>query len=159
MLPQTAMVNVVTCSLLMIKTILQQVFWWVNYVCPVTIPRMKLTVAVTSIKVANLFQQELKYPALEHVFWTDSKIVLGYIVMNADHFTYLLPTALKSSGVILMSFNVMKLHICKIKHSRYHVKWNRCSKFNKQMYLYLSRSWNKILNELNVKTLKCHLIV
>lgn len=46
----------------------------------ITIPRMELTAAVTSIKVSNLLHRELMYASsLEHVFWTDSQVVLGYI--------------------------------------------------------------------------------
>ena len=46
----------------------------------ITIPRMELTAALTSIKISNLLHEELMYePSLEHVFWTDSQVVLGYI--------------------------------------------------------------------------------
>ncbi|XP_066911588.1 uncharacterized protein [Clytia hemisphaerica] len=52
----------------------------------ITVPRMELTAAVTSIKVSNLLNQELKYENLEHVFWTDSKVVLGYINNESKSF-------------------------------------------------------------------------
>ena len=53
---------------------------------PITVPRLELTAAVTSIKVGSLLEQELQYLNLEHVFWTDSKVVLGYINNESKSF-------------------------------------------------------------------------
>ena len=53
----------------------------------ITIPRMELTAAVTSIKVSNLLHEELMcVPDLEHIFWTDSQVVLGYISNETKSF-------------------------------------------------------------------------
>ena len=53
----------------------------------ITIPRMELTAAVTSIKVSNLLHEELMFvPDLEHIFWTDSQVVLGYISNETKSF-------------------------------------------------------------------------
>ena len=46
---------------------------------PVTIPRLELAAAVTSIKVAPVLDQELDFQNVKHVYWMDSKVVLGYI--------------------------------------------------------------------------------
>ena len=45
----------------------------------ITIPRLELTAAVVAAKVANFLKKELKYKDIKEYFWTDSKIVLGYI--------------------------------------------------------------------------------
>ena len=37
----------------------------------VTVPRLELTAAVTSVKVSNFLNKELKYETIEHLFWTD----------------------------------------------------------------------------------------
>lgn len=64
--------NQVHCALLMGK----------SRVVPlkrVTIPRLELMAAVLSVKAAKLLQSELQYETVKHVFWTDSKVVIGYI--------------------------------------------------------------------------------
>ena len=59
-----------------------------------TIPRLELTAAVVSAKVAVMVQ-ELNYANMKQYFWTDSKVVLGCINNNAKRFhTFLLPTGL-----------------------------------------------------------------
>ena len=45
----------------------------------VTVPRLELTAAVVSAKVGAMLQEELNYANLKQYFWTDSKVVLGYI--------------------------------------------------------------------------------
>ena len=57
-----------------------------------TIPRLELTAAVVSAKVAVMVQEELNNTKLKQYFWTDSKVVLGYI---NNHATRLLPTEYK----------------------------------------------------------------
>ena len=52
----------------------------------VTMPRLKLTAALISVKVSNLLQQQLDYENLEEKFWSDSKVVLGYINNEARRF-------------------------------------------------------------------------
>ncbi|KAK3737845.1 hypothetical protein QZH41_004783 [Actinostola sp. cb2023] len=54
---------------------------------PVTIPRLELSAAVTSVMVSNsLKKEELDYSNVTEVFWTDSKVVLGYINNMAKRF-------------------------------------------------------------------------
>ena len=45
----------------------------------VSIPRLELTAATLSVKVASLLKKELDLNEVEERFWTDSKLVLGYI--------------------------------------------------------------------------------
>ena len=51
-----------------------------------TIPRLELTTAVVSGKVGTMLQDELNYANLKQYFWTDSKVVLGYINNAAKRF-------------------------------------------------------------------------
>ena len=51
-----------------------------------TIPRLELTAAVVSAKVGLMLQEELNYANLKQFFWTDSKVVLGYINYNTKRF-------------------------------------------------------------------------
>ena len=51
-----------------------------------TIPRLELTAAVVSAKVGVMLQEELNYANLKQFFWTDSKVVLGYINNDAERF-------------------------------------------------------------------------
>ena len=43
------------------------------------IPRLEFTAAVVSGKISVMLQEELNYANLKQYFWTDSKVVLGYI--------------------------------------------------------------------------------
>ena len=52
----------------------------------VTIPRLELTAAVMSVRVSNMLRQELQYERVEEIFWTDSKVVLGYIKNDSKRF-------------------------------------------------------------------------
>ena len=45
----------------------------------VTIPRLELVAAVLSVKIAALIRRELDIEWKNETFWTDSKVVLGYI--------------------------------------------------------------------------------
>ncbi|KAL7870303.1 hypothetical protein SRHO_G00078000 [Serrasalmus rhombeus] len=51
-----------------------------------TIPRLELTAAVVSVKVSNVLKEELVYAYIQEFFWTDSKVVLGYIKNEARRF-------------------------------------------------------------------------
>ncbi|XP_064629229.1 uncharacterized protein LOC135488521 [Lineus longissimus] len=53
---------------------------------PITIPRLELTAAVTSVKISKFLRRELQYEDLTEVFWTDSMVVLGYIANDAKRF-------------------------------------------------------------------------
>ena len=46
---------------------------------PTTVPRLELTAATVSVKIAAMLVEELKIPNLEVFYWIDNKIVLGYI--------------------------------------------------------------------------------
>ena len=45
----------------------------------VTVPRLELTAAVVSVRVSEQLRRELDVNITNEVFWTDSKVVLGYI--------------------------------------------------------------------------------
>ena len=69
----------VHCSLVMAKS-------RVTPLKPITVPRLELTAAVVSTKVSAFLQKELKYHKIPEVFWTDSKVVLGYISNEVRRF-------------------------------------------------------------------------
>ena len=47
---------------------------------PTTVPRLELTAATVSVRIAALLRKELKIEGLETFYWVDNKIVLGYIL-------------------------------------------------------------------------------
>lgn len=53
---------------------------------PVTIPRLELTAALVSLKTSAILRKELEYEEITEVFWTDSKVVIGYISNDAWRF-------------------------------------------------------------------------
>ena len=53
---------------------------------PVTIPRLELTAALVSVKVSAILQRELEYEEITETFWTDSKVLIGYISNDARRF-------------------------------------------------------------------------
>lgn len=53
---------------------------------PVTVPRLELTAVVVSVRTSVQLQQELEYEDVKEVFWTDSKVVLGYIANETRRF-------------------------------------------------------------------------
>ena len=71
-LPLTDVNDLVHCSLVMGKA-------RVASLKPVTIPRLELTAVLTSVRVSRNLGRELTYAGVEEVFWTDSKVVQGYI--------------------------------------------------------------------------------
>ena len=52
----------------------------------ISIPRLQLTAALLSMKMACLLKKELDINCVDEVFWTDSKIVLGYITNTVKRF-------------------------------------------------------------------------
>ena len=52
----------------------------------VSIPRLELTAAVLSVKMACLLKKELNLGEVNLYFWTDSKVVLGYIRNDTRRF-------------------------------------------------------------------------
>ena len=67
------------CSLVMAKS-------RVAPLKPVTIPRLELTAALVSVKTSSILQRELEYDQITEVYWTDSKVVIGYINNDARRF-------------------------------------------------------------------------
>ncbi|KAI3351065.1 hypothetical protein L3Q82_005632 [Scortum barcoo] len=51
-----------------------------------TIPRLELSAAVVSVKMSSMLKEELGFTDAEEFFWTDSKVVLGYIRNEARRF-------------------------------------------------------------------------
>lgn len=51
-----------------------------------TIPRLELTAAVVSVSISNMLREELRIVDGKEYFWTDSKVVLGYINNDARRF-------------------------------------------------------------------------
>ena len=52
----------------------------------ISVPRLELTVAVFSLKVACSLKKELQIDSLKERFWTDSQVVLAYIKNNSKRF-------------------------------------------------------------------------
>ena len=52
----------------------------------VIIPRMKLAAAVLSVQMAALIRRELDNEWKNETFWTNNKVVLGYIDNNTKMF-------------------------------------------------------------------------
>ena len=51
----------------------------VNLVKYLSIPRLELIAATLSIKMSKLTKKELHTEDYEEAFWTDMKVILGYI--------------------------------------------------------------------------------
>ena len=51
-----------------------------------TIPRLELAAATTSARMSEFVRNELEYPEMKEFFWTDSRVVLGYINNEAKRF-------------------------------------------------------------------------
>ena len=52
----------------------------------VTIPRLELTTATVSVRVATMLKEELDYEELHEFYYTDSKVVLGFISNESSRF-------------------------------------------------------------------------
>ena len=53
---------------------------------PVTVPRLELTAALLSVRTSVFLRKELKIEDLSEFFWTDSRVVLGYVSNDAKRF-------------------------------------------------------------------------
>ena len=53
---------------------------------PVTIPRLELTAAVCSVRISQQVRRELCHHIEQEYFWTDGKVVLGYISNESRRF-------------------------------------------------------------------------
>lgn len=51
-----------------------------------TIPRLELSAAVVAVRTSDMLQRELEMEGLQEYFWTDSRVVLGYINNDARRF-------------------------------------------------------------------------
>lgn len=51
-----------------------------------TKPRLELSTAVVAVQTNYLLRKELELDSLEEYFWTDSKVVLGYINNDVKKF-------------------------------------------------------------------------
>ncbi|KAL1255341.1 hypothetical protein QQF64_013402 [Cirrhinus molitorella] len=51
-----------------------------------TIPRLELSSAVTSVRIGDVLKRELEIEHLQEYYWTDSKVVLGYVNNDAKRF-------------------------------------------------------------------------
>ena len=51
-----------------------------------SIPRLELVAAVLSVKISNMIKKELQLQELDEYFWTDSRVVLGYIANDSRTF-------------------------------------------------------------------------
>ncbi|XP_026066740.1 uncharacterized protein LOC113048964 [Carassius auratus] len=51
-----------------------------------TIPRLELSAAVVATRTGNLLKRELELDGIREYYWTDSKVVLGYINNDARRF-------------------------------------------------------------------------
>ena len=52
----------------------------------VTIPRLELTTATVSVRVATMLKEELDYEELQELYYADSKVVLGFISNESSRF-------------------------------------------------------------------------
>jgi len=52
----------------------------------ITVPRLELAAATVSAKTSEFLRQELSYTDIKEHFWTDSRIVLGYVNNETKRF-------------------------------------------------------------------------
>ena len=58
----------------------------VNPLKQITIPRLELTAATVSVKISHQIRKELDFDEVQETFWTDSRVVLGYIANESKRF-------------------------------------------------------------------------
>jgi len=51
-----------------------------------TVPRLELSAAVVAVRTSDLLRKELDIAEVQEFFWTDSKVVLGYVNNDARRF-------------------------------------------------------------------------
>lgn len=51
-----------------------------------TIPRLELSAAVVAVRTGDMLKRELEVELSQETYWTDSKVVLGYIANEARRF-------------------------------------------------------------------------
>jgi len=52
----------------------------------ITIPRLELSAAVVAARTASFLKRELEFQDIREYYWTDSKVVQGYINNDAKRF-------------------------------------------------------------------------
>ena len=52
----------------------------------ISIPRLELVDTILSVKISNMIKKELQLQELDEYFWTDSRILLGYIANDTTAF-------------------------------------------------------------------------
>lgn len=52
----------------------------------VSVPRLELAAARISVNIKDKLKNELKYEDIKDYYWTDSKVVLGFIGNESRHF-------------------------------------------------------------------------
>ena len=52
----------------------------------VSIPRLELAAASVSVKIGDVLKSEVEYENIEDHYWTDSKVVLGFIKNESSRF-------------------------------------------------------------------------
>ena len=52
----------------------------------ISVPRLKLNAGVLSVKIACLLKKDLKLEKIKEWFWTDSRVVIGYIKNDSRRF-------------------------------------------------------------------------
>ena len=70
-----------------------------------TIPRLELVAAISSVKIAALIRRELDTEWKNETFWTDNKVVLGYINNNTKKFEILVVNQIQQYMKVAMSVN------------------------------------------------------
>ena len=70
-------------------------------------PRMELTTAVLSVRVANELKRELSLSVDREIFWTDSQVALGYIKNETKKLKFFV-----ANRVQFIQDNTKKSHRC-----------------------------------------------
>ena len=64
-----------------------------------TIPRLELTAAAVSVKVAMSLRQQLDIPISKEFFWSDSQVVFSYISNESKRFHLFVSNRVNLSGI------------------------------------------------------------
>lgn len=110
----------VHCSLLLGKS-------RVTPLKPVTVPRLELSAAVLSVKIASALVQELdlKGLSLSHFCWTDSKFVLGYLSNEARRFHVFVANRIQQiKDAVTVEICYLKGQSCRYSVKRCHSQRN-----------------------------------
>ncbi len=52
----------------------------------VTVPRLELSAAVVAVRTSDFLRKELELKDAQEFFWTDSRVILGYVNNDAKRF-------------------------------------------------------------------------